>query len=129
MVGAVFNRACMYCARGVLFLPARFFLLAGPGPVSVVQDRLILTSLCSAGSPDPARWRSGDRQLQGGGICPSPDVLRGGFPAARFFCCLKQDGQDEQDVQDETQQHGEKVWKTFMSIASAGTRGQGPRGP
>ena len=41
MVGAVFNRACMYCARGVLFLPARFFVVPRP-PVSIVQDRRIL---------------------------------------------------------------------------------------
>ena len=29
-------------------------------------------------------------------------IARGGFcPSARFFVCLKQDGQDEQDLQDE----------------------------
>ena len=34
-----------------------------------------------------------------------------------LFCCLKQDGQDEQDGQDRAAQEcGEKVWKTFMSI-------------
>ena len=38
-VGAVFNRACMDCARGVVS-PARFFY--APGPVSIGQDRLIL---------------------------------------------------------------------------------------
>ena len=39
-VGAVKNRSCMYCARGVLFLPARFFY-ARP-PVSVGQEHLIM---------------------------------------------------------------------------------------
>ena len=56
-VGAVFNRACMDCARGFLFPPRAFFL------------------------------------------------------------CLNQDGQDEQDGQDRTSQEcGEKVHRTLMSI-------------
>ena len=38
-VGAVFNRACMDCARGFYFSLRAFFPL---GPVSVVQDRPIL---------------------------------------------------------------------------------------
>ena len=40
---------------------------------------------------------------------------------ARFFC-LNQDGQDEQDLQDgSAREDCPKVWKTFMSIETAGT--------
>ena len=42
MVGAVFNRACMYCARGVFIFSLRAFFVGAPGPVSIGQDRLIL---------------------------------------------------------------------------------------
>ena len=44
-------------------------------------------------------------------------VVRGPVPrSARRY--LKQDGQDGQDLQDRAAQEcGEKVWKTFMSIA------------
>ena len=53
---------------GGFISPCALFLLVPPGPVSVVQDRLSL--------PD------GDQAIaigQGGWVCPSPDVLCGGF--------------------------------------------------
>ena len=66
-----------------------------------------------------------------------PGLRAGVFvPSARFFVCLKQDGQDLQDLQDEaagtprkgledlhvyrtSAQRPEKVWKTLMSPSRA----------
>ena len=42
MVGAVFNRACMDCARGVLSSPCALFFGGRAFFLSVGQDRLIL---------------------------------------------------------------------------------------
>ena len=79
---------------------------------AVLRDR-------SSGSPEPEqsvdpRRRGFKPRLPHGyrsaRACPSPD-------------CLKQDGQDEQDLQDGAAWAcGEKVWKTLMSIETAGNK-------
>ena len=109
------------CARGVLSSPcARFFVsrafflsvarwrsgdrhLQGANiPISVGQDRLILPD----GAQAIAIYRGAPACVDGRrGLKPRFHGLRAGvlFLPARFFCCLKQDGQDVQDVQDELQ--------------------------
>ena len=45
------------------------------------------------------------------------EKVRRTLMCAARFCCLKQDGQDEQDEQDgAAREYGTKVWKTLMSI-------------